>query len=523
MRKFIRGKFDTERKRQQWAWAMYDWANAAFSAVASAVFAGPYITSLTKEEACEKYTNGACFWCPLEGSCLNYRDFNGTCAEDRCNQQSEWCCDVPGFVPVGITKTGYGSFYAFTLSAAVICQILILPFLGAMSDYSTNTKKHLFITTVVGSTFTALLFAVHDPSLWWMGGLFFFFANISFGSGNVFYDSFLNIISTPDERTSVSSMGYATGYFGGGILLAISVVLFALYPGNLTIRCVFLACGAWWFTFSLILFRYVPERQKQEDVQIEEETGLIETSKIKRSTRGHCILAMRRMKESLKVLWNLPQSLIFLVAAALYNDGIQTVIAMASTFGQEALNLTSLQLAIIILLVQFVAVIGAFFFGWLAQKIGDKAAISISLTVWVCCISSMYFIDSFWGFFTIANIVGMVLGGSQALSRAFFAKMIPKGYESQLFSFYQLSQRGTSWMGALMYGLVTTHFDNNPRPALLFLNGFIGVGLLLLLCVNVEKAKIQVQKYNREVVQSDLDGAGAITPKNEEQDTEQNQ
>jgi UMF1 family MFS transporter len=432
---------NSPRRREQRAWYWYDWANSAFPTTVLTVFIGPYLTSITKAASSGGYVH-------------------------------------PFGIPVAAD-----AYYPYVVSLSVVLQVLLLPLLGAIADYSHFKKRMLAIFAYVGALATLGLFIL-EGSRYLLGGALFIIANLGFGASVVFYNAFLPDIAHPEERDHVSSMGWAWGYLGGGLLLALNLLLFSkaatlgLSTGQ-AVRINLASAGLWWAVFTLIPL-----------------AGLKQRAPVKHLPPGEHYLSvgLRQLWHTLVKVRAHPQALLFLAAFLLYNDGIQTVISLASVFGQEELGLSMTTLTTVILMVQFLAFAGAILFKFVAQKMGTKGAIILSLILWIGTLVYAYaLLHSERDFYFMAAAIAIVLGGSQALSRSLFSLMVPKGQESEYFGLYEISDKGTSWMGPLMFGLAL-QFTGSYRIAILSLIVFFVLGLLLLVRVNVEKGVQEAQR-----------------------------
>lgn len=426
-------------RRERVGWYFYDWANSAFPTTVVTVFLGPWLTTVTKAAA-----------------------------------------DGGGFVyPLGI-KVHAGSFFPYVVSLSVLAQVLTLPVLGAIADYSHRKKEMLGLFAYLGAGATFALYAVHGTS-YLPGGVLFLFANVSFGASVVFYNAFLPDLASPDRRDAVSSYGWALGYLGGGLLLALNLALFSqaaalgLGVGH-AVRINLASAGAWWALFTLIPLLTLRNRQPARQL---------------RPGDHYLTVGFRQLRRTLSRVRLYPQTVLFLVAYLLYNDGIQTVIALASQFGQEELGLPISTLTSVILMVQFVAFFGALAFNRVAEVLGTKRAIMVSLVIWTGTVTYAYgWLRTGGQFFALGAAIAIVLGGSQALSRALYSLMIPKGQEAEYFSLYEVSERGTSWLGPLLFGLAL-QFTGSYRIAILSLSVFFLLGLVLLAFVNVREAVLE--------------------------------
>ena len=340
----------------------------------------------------------------------------------------------------------------------------------------------LFLFAYAGSAATAGLYFL-EGARYLLGGGLFLLANVCFGASVVFYNAWLPDLAPPEERDSVSSVGWAFGYFGGGVLLLLNLVLFSRAPGfGLTtgeaVRISLASAGAWWAVFSLVPLATLRRRHPARRLPAGE---------------GILVTGFRQLRRTFAQAKGHPQLLLFLGAYLLYNDGIQTVIALSSQFGQEELGLPVSTLTTTILMVQFVAFFGALLFNLFAKVVGAKRAVAVSLVLWTGTLFYAYAgLRSAAGFYAMAACVAVVLGGSQALSRSLFSRMIPSGREAEYFSMYEVSERGTSWLGPLFFGLAL-QFTGSYRVAILSLAVFFIAGLALLLRVDVARAEAEAE------------------------------
>lgn len=430
-------------QRERVGWYFYDWANSAFYTTVVTVFLGPYLTEVAKAAA-------------------------QSLGEDNT------------FVyPLGI-KVFYGSFFPYVVSLSVALQVLLLPILGALADYSHRKKQMLALFAYIGAFATMALYFLQGTN-YLLGGALFVVANLSFGASEAFYNSFLNDIAGPDDRDRVSSTGWAIGYLGGGILLALNLYLFSKADAfGLTtehaVRISLASSGAWWAVFTLIPMSTLKNRLP---------------AKSSPAGKSYVATGFNQLRHTIKSARRYPQTLLFLIGYLLYNDGIQAVIALAAVFGKEELKLEEATLVQVILMVQFVAFFGSLLFNWVAKVTGGKRAIMISLVIWTGVLVYAYaLLQTKLQFFILGGVIAIVLGGSQALSRSVYSLMIPKGQEAEYFSLYEVSDKGTSWLAPLLFGLAL-QFTGSYRAAILSLVVFFIVGLVLLVRVNVREAAIE--------------------------------
>lgn len=430
-------------KREQIGWYFYDWANSAFYTTVVTVFLGPYLTGVARSAA-ESLGDGNIF-----------------------------------IYPLGI-KVFYGSFFPYVVALSVGLQMVFLPILGAIADYSHRKKQMLALFAYIGAFATVGLYFLQGTN-YMLGGGLFVLANLSYGASIVFYNSFLPDISSPEDRDHVSSVGWAIGYLGGGLLLAVNLYLFAKaeslgLTSSEAVRISLASSGAWWAIFTLIPLSTLKNRLPAKE-----------------PPAGQHFIAtgFKQLRHTIGSARRYPQTLLFLVAYLLYNDAIQAVIALAAVFGAEELKLDQSTLVQVILLVQFAAFFGSLIFNWIAKAIGSKRAIIVSLIIWTGVLVYAYgLLQTRLQFFILGAVIAIVLGGSQALSRSVYSLMIPKGQEAEYFSLYEVSDKGTSWLAPLMFGLAL-QFTHSYRVAILSLVVFFIVGLALLVRVDVRKAAIE--------------------------------
>ena len=422
-------------KREQRGWYMYDWANATFHSTVVTLFLGPYLTVLAKAAAG---------------------------ADGRVH-------------PLGI-PVDPRSWWGYLISVSVVTQIFTLPIAGTIADFSPNKKRLLALFAYAGALATAAMFFLHGNE-YLAGGALFLIANLAFGAAMVVYNSFLPDIAPPEQRDAVSSTGWGIGYLAGGLLLALNLLLFTKAKAlglseSMAVRINLSSAGVWWAVFcviALVLIRPRPAARR-------------------RAPREGLLDSFREFAGTLRDIRHYPQTLRFLIAFLLYSDAVQAVIALSAQFGSDELKMSMTDLTEMILMVQFLAFVGSFLFDWIAKWIGAKPAVMVSLLIWTGVLVAMYVsVRTETQFFIVAAVVAMVLGGTQALSRSLFSQMIPKGREAEYFGIYEISDKGTSWMCPLMFGLAL-QFTGNYRLAILSLITFFAAGLLMLITVNVREA-----------------------------------
>jgi UMF1 family MFS transporter len=426
--------------REQRGWYMYDFANSAFSTTVVTLFLGPYLTIIAKAAA-----------------------------------------DAQGYVhPFGIPVDAR-SYWSYIVSLSVILQVIFLPMVGAVADYGRRKREVLAATAYLGAVATMGMFFLKGSD-YLFGGLLFLIANVAFGASVVIYNSFLPEIAPRDDRDAVSSKGFAVGYIGGGLLLALNLVLFlnAAKIGisdSMAVRISLASAGGWWAIFTIPTLITLRNRGPARTLA----AGQSAVATVLRQL-GHTLREVRRY----------PQTTTFLIAYLLYNDAIQTVLTLASQFGNDELKIPVSQLTLAILMVQFVAFFGSMIFNWIAARINAKRAVVVSLVIWTGSLIYIYLaVKTTVEFFILAAIIGMVMGGSQALSRSLYAQIIPKDKEAEYYSIYEVSDKGTSWLCPILFGL-TMQFTHSYRLAILSLVVFFIAGMLVLLKVDMERGERDV-------------------------------
>ncbi|WP_328431149.1 MULTISPECIES: MFS transporter [unclassified Streptomyces] len=424
-----------DRQREQRGWYFYDWACSVYSTSVLTVFLGPYLTSVAKSAS-----------------------------------------DADGFVhPLGIPVRA-GSFFAYCVSASVIVSIFVMPLVGAAADRTGRKKPMLAACAYVGAAATTGLFFLSGDR-YLLGGLLLVVANSAVAVSMVVYNSYLPQIAPPEDRDRVSSRGWAFGYAAGSSMLIVNLVLFTAHDSfgvseSTAVRICLASAGLWWGAFTLVPLKRLRDRRA--------------------TSTAPAVHGWRQLAATLRGMRGKPLTLAFLLAYLIYNDGIQTVISQASVYGSEELGLSQSTLITAVLMVQVLAVAGALGMGRLARTYGAKRTILGSLVAWTLTLAAGYFLPAgapVW-FFVLASGIGLVLGGSQALSRSLFSHLVPPGQEAEYFSAYEMSDRGMSWLGPLLFG-ITYQLTGSYRDAIISLVAFFVIGFALLARVPVRQAILE--------------------------------
>ena len=418
------------------SWYLYDWANSAFSTTVISLFIGPYLTSVAESGA-----------------------------------------DASGMISLWGLEMRPGSLYPYAVSFSVFAQVFLLPIVGGIADRIKSRNGLLAVFAYIGSISTMFLYFVKDGR-YALGAFLLIVANISFGAALVVANSYLQDLAAPDKRDTVSSRGWAFGYAGGGLLLLLNLVLYAGYESfgvtqGEAVRISLMSAGVWWAIFTIITVRGLRTLNRP--------VGAVGSQAL--------TVGFKELKVTLKDVRKYPETLKFLIAYLFYNDGIQTVIAISGTYAILELKLTEISLVFAILLVQITALIGALLLGRLSNSIGAKKVILLTLVIWTVMVIITYALPAGQQnpYLAIAAGIGFVLGGSQALSRSLYSQVIPRSREAQYFSFYEISERGTSWLGTFAFG-VAFGLTGSYRQSVLLIIAFFIVGGLLLLRVNIRQA-----------------------------------
>ena len=425
-------------------WIAYDWANSVFFTTVVGVLIGEYLTSLAQSAVGE---NGVIF------------------------------------SAFGWNLVTAKSLFSYTVGASVFLQVFFLPVMGAIADYTHLKKSFMAFFCYAGAFACCLLFFI-GAETYVLGCVFFLVANLCAGASIVFYNSYLNDITTEDRRDKISSWGFAAGYASGVLMLVANLVFLKNAPNygistDLAVRMCLLSSGLWWAGFAIITFVLLKRRGAARSVSQGE---------------NYAISGLRELIGSFKELFRLRHTALFLLAYLLYNDGVQTVINSAGLFvSQElfvakGLDTDRIVLVIAYIIAQFVAFLGAIVFERIAYFTSTKISILLSLVIWSAVVIYAYaFLETVTQAYIMSGAIGLVLGGSQALSRSLFSKMIPAGRESSFFGIYEISDRGTSWIGPIVFGTVAMLTDSY-RPAILALIFFFVVGSVLLYFVDTDRA-----------------------------------
>ncbi len=424
-------------KKVVFGWAVYDWANSAYITTIAVAILPMYFAGVIV---------------PAEG----FR--------------------------IGNTVFAAETLWGFMVSAAAFIVFVMAPVLGAIADFYSAKKRFLFSFCYVG-VISAALISFSGPGDVWPTIILFVFSQVGFVGANVFYDAFLPQIAEPTQQDNVSSKGFAYGYAGGGLQFACVLVLIAFHDlfglsESGAARLGMMSAAIWWGGFALVTLRFLKEPKIQ---------GIQKSKGFRKITRS-ITLGFSRVWKTMLQVGRLKQLVLFLVAFLIYNEGIQTVIQMATMYGKQELKLGATALMITLLLVQFVGIFGAFLFSWIAGRTGTKKAVMLSLIVWSVVVIYAYFIHTAFEYFILGGVVGLVLGGSQAISRSLYSSMIPEGSPAEFFGFYSVVNKFSAVWGPFIFALIR-HWTGSSRNAILSVIVFFILGIILLTLVDEKKAR----------------------------------
>ena len=375
------------------------------------------------------------------------------------------------------------ALWGFMLGGAAFLVFLFAPVLGAIADFSSGKRRFLAGFAYMGSLFATMLYFCKSGDVGLTIALFMG-TQVCFVAGNVFYDAFLPQIASEDKLDSVSAKGYAFGYVGGSLQFAIALGLVAMQktPEDqaMAARIGMAMTGIWWAGWTLLTMKYLKEAKIPYE--------LPEAYRDRPKILAYLALGISRTVATAKRVGRFKHLTLFLVAYMIYNDGIHTVTSMATIYGTEELRLSTTALMVTLLLVQVVAIGGALVFSRIANRIGAKHAVMCALVLWSGVVTYGYFIHTATEFFVLGIIVGVVLGGTQALSRSFYGAMIPEQASAEFYGFYSVFSKFSSIWGPVTFGFIK-QITGSARLAIISLMIFFIVGLILLGFVDETKAK----------------------------------
>ena len=431
---------ETSNRKSNFGWCMYDWANSAYTTTVAVGLLPAYFAQAVVGS---------------EG------------------------------VRLGDTLYRATTLWGFTAGLAAFLAFLLSPTLGAVADMTASKKRFLLACAYTGSLFTVLLYFCQSGDVF-RTLVFFLVAQVAYVGGNVFYDAFLpQIAPGRNAMDRLSGQGYAYGYVGGGLQFALALGLVAGHRGlglaqGLAARLAMVMAGLWWAGFTLVTARHLSEAPSH---------GIPSGRRRGRPQWLESLAAgFSRTLQTARQVRRYRHLVTFLLAYMFYNDGIQTAISMATIYGKDELGLSNTVLMATLLTIQMVAAAGALLFSRVASWLGTRQAVMLTLVIWSGVAVAAYFIQSAREFFALGMVVGLVLGGSQALSRSLYGSMIPPRASAEFYGFYTLFSKFSSIWGPWVFAAITL-MAGSARPAILSLVAFFLVGLVLLALVDEEKAR----------------------------------
>ena len=405
------------------AWYMYDWANSVYSLVITSTIFPVYYKAVTT-------TNGS---------------------------------DMVDFLGFRLQNS---NLYSYALSFSFLIVAVIIPLLSGVADYTGNKKAFMKLFVWMGALSCMGLYFFTDINLLWLGILCSITASIGYSSSLVFYDAFLPEIVTQDRFDATSARGYSMGYYGSVIMMVICLVVIAFW-GDEAVRYCFLFVGVWWIGFASITFKALPENPFNR-----KPSGNI-------WTKGY-----QELRNVWVALSGQPDLKRFLSAYFFYNMGVQTVMYLSALFGTDVLRLEDTKLILTFLIIQLVGSVGAFAFARLSSAKGNKFSLLTMIIIWIGICVTAYFITTEYEFYLIAVVVGLVMGGIQALSRATYSKLIPSNTidHASYFSFYDVTFNLSIVLGTFSYGLIN-QLTGSMRYSALGLAVYFVMGMIFLISI----------------------------------------
>ncbi|MDL1913359.1 MAG: MFS transporter [Bergeyella sp.] len=468
------------------AWAVYDWANSVYSLVITSTIFPIYYSIITTAKQKKEYIEATQSW-----------------------------IEIPVRYTVEVFGKSYhpDAVYGYSLTLSFLVVVIISPFLSSLADIIGNKKSFLQFFCYLGATSCMGLALFTSMSNIFLGLLFSITASIGFWGSLVFYNSFLPDIATPEKQDALSARGYVYGYVGSVILVLLCLFLVQVIAKTPTqkllfTRFSFLLTGAWWFGFSQYTFRYLPqfgniEKKLPKDLVLlnyknlfskhREEGGFFVV--LKENLHFYLDIAKESFRELFKVgdeLFRNRNLKFFLSGFFFYSVGMQTIFLMATLFGKSEINLEEGKLITTLLIIQIEAIVGAVIFSRLSKIIGNKNVISISIVLWISACVFAYFLNREnpyveYQFYGVASIIGIVMGGLQAMSRSTYSKLLPQDSmeNTTYFSFYDVLEKLAIILGTFIFSTLIEKYDN-MRYAALSMSIFFFVGLIFIRFLSVK-------------------------------------
>ena len=414
------------------AWALFDWANSSYALVITVAIFPAYYIAVTED-----------------------------------------------IIHIGNLELSNSALYAYAISAAYLIIAVLSPILSGIADYGGKRKMFMKFFTFMGGLACIALFFFQGMNQLALGTIAFILATIGFSGGLVFYNSYLPDIASEDRYDEVSARGFAYGYVGSVLLLLANLAIIqnaeslGIADDGLAVRLAFVMVGLWWIGWALIPFRVLPNDEQQT----------ISSNIISKGS------------EELKKVWNelkhQKHTKTFLFSFFCYSAGVQTVLFLASTFAEKELEFGTSELIMVVLLLQIVAIGGAYLFAKISDWRGNKLALIAMLLIWTSICFVAYFVESQSHFYAVAAAVGLVMGGIQSLSRSTYSKMLPEGTKdtTSYFSFYDVLEKVAIIVGTFTFGFID-QITGSMRASILVLAGFFVISLIILASVKIQKGDV---------------------------------
>lgn len=423
------------------AWCMYDWANSAYMLVISSTLFPVYYNSVTRSA------------------------FNG---------------DIVDFLGWRVSNT---VLYSYSLAFAFLLAALLSPLLAGIADYGRFRKPMMRFFTLLGSLACIGLFFFEGDNIVW-GILCNILACFGYTGSLVFYNAYLPEIASRNRLDSVSARGFAYGYMGGVVLLVINLMMvqqpqwFGIINQSSAVRLSLASVGIWWIVFAQYTFWYLGTGRKQSDIY----TNML--------THGY-----DKLRSVWKQLQHLKSTQYYLLAFFFYSTGVQTVMLLAATFGEKEIKMSADKLIITVLIIQLIAIPGGYLFAWLAKSVSNRLSINIMLGLWLVVCMGAYVVQEETGFYLLALLVGLIMGGIQSVSRSTYTKLIPKDTadNTSFFSFYDVVEKVSIIGGTFTFGLVE-QITQSMRNSALALGVFFILGLLVMTFVHIPRHRVLLRR-----------------------------
>lgn len=418
------------------AWCMYDWANSAYSLVITSTIFPVYYAVMTRKHF---------------GS--NTLSFFGYQIENTV-------------------------LFAYSLSASMLLVAFLSPLLSGIADYSGRKKLFMRLFTLIGSLACISLFGFNGGNVE-LGIIAFALAAVGYSGGLVFYNAFLPEIATEDNYDRISARGFVFGYIGSVTLLVANLIIISLHESlglsqdNAT-RLAFLMVGIWWLLFSSVTFYYLKENDKKK-INLSRKvlvSGFQEINQVARNVLGQRLV------------------LLFLLAFFFYSMAFQTIMYLAPSFAEKELKMDGEKLILMVLILQLVAVVGAYFMAKLSDKLGNKKTLLLLILTWILICVAAYYITAQWQLYVVASFIGFVMGGIQSLSRSTYSKLIPENTEktASYFSFYDLLEKLAIVIGTSSYGYIEM-VTGSMRNSIIAMIAFFVVGMAFMSQTQIKAVK----------------------------------